>query len=129
MEYLYMQQEIPGDATGVEVSLDAIDPNGNFVHIDTVRSDLSGMFKKMWTPDMEGEYTIIATFEGSRAYYSSYAETSVGVGPAEAPSVPIEPEEPTAEAPLITTELAIVIAVVVVAIIGVVAYWVVRKRK
>jgi hypothetical protein len=129
MEYLYMQQEIPMTMKGVEVSLDAIDPNGNFVHIDTVTSDMSGMFKKMWAPEMEGEYTIMATFGGSRAYFSSYAETAIGVGPAEAPSVPIEPEEPTAEAPLITTEIAIVIAVVVVAIIGIVAYWVLRKRK
>ena len=130
MEYLYMQQAIPMTMNGVEVSLDAIDPNGNFVHITTVRSDMSGMFKKMWAPDTEGEYTIIATFEGSRAYYSSYAETAIGVGPAEAPSVPIEPEptEP-AEAPFITTEIAIIIAVVVVAVIGVVGYWVLRRRK
>jgi len=127
MEYVYMQQGIPGDAIGVEVSLDAVDPNGNFVHIDTVRSDMGGMFKKMWTPDTEGEYTIIATFGGSKAYYSSYGETAIGVGPAPAPIQPIEPEEP-AEAPLITTEVAI-IAVVIVAVIGIVAYWALRKRK
>jgi len=129
MEYLYMQQEIPATTKGVEVSLDALDPNGNFVHIDTVRSDMSGMFKKMWTPDTEGEYTIMATFGGSKAYYSSYAETAIGVGPAEAPTTPIEPEEPAAEAPFITTEIAILIAVVVAAIIGIVAYWTLRKRK
>jgi len=128
MEYMYMQQAIPGDAIGVEVSLDAVDPNGNFVHIDTVRSDMSGMFKKMWAPEMEGEYTIMATFGGSKAYYSSYAETALGVGPAPAPSGPIEPEAPT-EAPLITTEIAIIIAVVVIAVIGIVAYWALKKRK
>jgi len=128
MEYVYMQQGIPGDAIGVEVSLDAVDPNGNFIHIDTVASDMGGMFKKMWTPDTEGEYTIIATFGGSKAYYSSYGETAIGVGPAPAPTQPIEPEEPT-EAPFITTEIAIIIAVVVVAVIGIVAYWALRKRK
>jgi outer membrane protein assembly factor BamB len=128
MEYLYMQQAIPAYFEGVEVSLDAVDPNGNFIHIDTVRSDMSGMFKKMWTPDTEGEYTIMATFGGSKAYYSSYAETAVGVGPAPAPIQPIEPEEPT-EAPFITTEIAIIIAVVIVAVIGIVAYWALRKRK
>jgi len=128
MEYLYMQQAIPAYFEGVEVSLDALDPNGNFIHIDTVRSDMSGMFKKMWTPDTEGEYTIMATFGGSKAYYSSYAETAVGVGPAAAPSGPIEPEKPT-EAPLITTEIAIIIALVIVAVIGIVAYWALKKRK
>jgi hypothetical protein len=130
MEYMYHQRPIPMEAKGVPVTLDAVDPNGNFVHIDTVRSDMGGMFKKMWAPEMEGEYTIIATFEGSDSYSSSYAETALGVGPAPAPSGPIEPEptEP-AEAPLITTEIAIIIAVVVVAIIGIVAFWALRKRK
>jgi len=39
-----------------------------------------------------------------------------------------EPTEPT-EAPFITTEVAIIVAVAVVAVIGIVAYWVLRKRK
>jgi hypothetical protein len=49
---------------------------------------------------------------------------------------PVAPEEPTepeptepAEAPFITTEIAIIIAVVVVAVIGIAAYWQLRKRK
>ena len=43
---------------------------------------------------------------------------------------PEEPEpEAATEAPLISTELAIIIAVVVVAIIAAVAYLVIRKRK
>jgi outer membrane protein assembly factor BamB len=129
MEYLYMQQEIPMTMNGVEVSLDAIDPNGNFVHIDTVRSDMSGMFSYQWIPEMEGKYTIMATFGGSKAYYSSYAETAIGVDPAEAPAQPIEPEEPTAEAPLITTEIAVLIAAVIVALAVIVGFWFIRKRK
>jgi hypothetical protein len=130
MEYVYMQQPCPTYYEGVDVKLEVLDPNGNFHEIDTVRSDGYGIFKKMWTPEVEGEYTVIATFEGSKAYYRSYAEAVVGVGPAPEPSGPIEPEptEPT-EAPLITTEIAIIIAVVVVAVIGVAAYWVLRKRK
>jgi hypothetical protein len=128
---VYMQQSCPTYYEGVEVKLETLDPNGNFYEIGTVKSDGSGIFKKMWTPDVEGEYTVIATFEGSKAYYRSYAETVFGVGPAVAPSGPIEPEptEPTAVAPFITTEIAIIIAVVVVAIIGIVAFWTLRKRK
>jgi outer membrane protein assembly factor BamB len=130
MEYLYMQQQMPMDATGVKVTLDAVDPNGNFINIGTATSDMSGFYSYKWTPEHEGKYTIIATFEGSKAYYSSYAETAIGVDPAPAPSGPIEPEptEP-AEAPFITIEVAIIAAVVVVAIIGIVAYWQLRKRK
>jgi hypothetical protein len=126
MEFVYLQQSCPV-AEGVEVTLDTIDPNGNFIHIGTVTSDMSGMFSHMWTPDIEGKYTIIATFEGSESYASSYAETAIGVGPPVSPGGPIEPEEPVA--PLITTELAIILAIVVVAVIGVVAFLVIRKRK
>jgi len=103
MEYLYQQQSCPEYVEGVEVTLDAIDPNGNFISIGRVKSDGYGMFKKMWTPENEGEYTIIATFEGSKSYWASYAETAIGVGPAPSPAGPIEPEptepEPTEPEP------------------------------
>jgi len=127
MEYLYQQQPCPMDITGVQVKLYAIDPNDNIVNIGTVTSDGYGMFKKMWTPDSEGEYTIVATFEGSKSYWTSYAETAIGVGPAVTPETPITPE-PEPEAPLITTELAIILAVVAVAVIGVVGYWLIKKK-
>ncbi len=129
MEYVYMQKPCPEDVTGVQVKLTAVDPNGGTVDIGTVTSDGTGMFKKMWTPPDEGEYTIIATFEGSEAYWTSYAETAVGVGPAPTPETPITPEEPEPEAPWLTTELAIILAVVAVAVIGIVGYWALRKRK
>ena len=128
MEYLYMQKPMPMDASGVPVTIDAVDPNGNFINIAKVTSDMSGMFKKMWTPEHEGEYTIIATFEGSDSYFSSYAETAIGVGPPVTPATPIEPE-PTEPEPLITTEIAIIAAVAIAAIIGVVAFWALRRRK
>jgi len=130
MEYLHMQQPFPLDATGVEVSLDALDPNGNFINIGTATSDTSGQYSFGWKPENEGKYTIIASFMGSEAYYDSFAETTILVTEAPSPAGPIEPEptEPT-EAPFITTEIAIIIAVVVVAVIGIVAYWALRKRK
>jgi hypothetical protein len=61
------------------VKLETLDPNNNFYEIGTVTSDASGMFKLMWQPPVPGEYTIIATFEGSASYYRSYAETAMGV--------------------------------------------------
>jgi outer membrane protein assembly factor BamB len=127
MEYVYMQKPIPADATGVEVTLDAVDPNGNFINIGTTTSDMSGFYSYKWKPENEGKYTIIATFEGSDSYYCSYAETAIGVDPAPAPAQPIEPEEPTA--PLISTEVAIIAAVAVAVVIGIVTYWALRKRK
>jgi len=165
MEYLYMQQPIPATAAGVEVTLDTIDPNGNWIHIGTVTTNLDGTYGFLWTPDIEGTYEIIATFEGSKSYGPSYDTTYIGVSPAPSPAQPIEPEptepeptepeptepeptepeptepeptepeptepEPTepTEAPFITTEIAIIAAVVIASIIGIAAFWFLRKRK
>jgi hypothetical protein len=123
MEYLYMDQGMPTNATGVEVTLDALDPNGNFVHIGTVTSDMSGLFKKMYTPDVPGEYTVIATFAGSKSYWSSYAETAIGVSEAPLPTAP--PEKivfPPTETYVIGIGVAIIIAI---AIVGILLY---RKK-
>ncbi len=79
MAYLYQQQPFPENAIGVPVSLDTIDPNGNFVHIGDVTSDNTGSFGYMWTPDVPGTYQVIATFDGSQSYGSSFAQTYVGV--------------------------------------------------
>jgi hypothetical protein len=130
MDYVYMQQNCPQMYAGVEVKLETLDPNGNYYEIGTVTSDASGIYKMMWQPPVPGEYTVIATFKGTDSYGSSWAETTFGVGEAQSPAQPIEPEptEP-AEAPLITTELAIIAAVVIVAVIGVVSFWALRKRK
>ena len=97
MQYLYMQKPCPADVEGVEVVLTTLDPNGNSYEIGRVKSDSTGMYKLLWEPPVQGEYTIIATFEGSYSYWASYAETAIGV----------------TEAPLITTEMAIILAAVI----------------
>jgi hypothetical protein len=112
MEYLYASQGMPNNLKGVEVSLDTVDPNGNFVHIDTVTSDASGTFGYMYKPDVPGKYTIIATFAGSNSYYGSYAETYVGVTEAPPPTVPPEPIVfPPTETYILYATIAIIIAI------------------
>ncbi len=101
MEYLHMQMPIAGlwgdeTITGVPVSLDTIDPNGNFIHIGDVTTDgYSGTFGYMWTPEVPGTYEVTATFMGDDSYGSSFAQTYVGVG--EAPEPPPEPVTPATE--------------------------------
>ena len=51
----------PTNATGVPVTLQAVDPNGNVINLGTVTSDQNGIFKQLWTPEIAGEYTINAT--------------------------------------------------------------------
>jgi outer membrane protein assembly factor BamB len=138
MDYLYMRQNCPKDAVGVEVVLETLDPNGNFYEIGRVTSDAAGMYKLLWEPPVPGEYTIIATFKGTDSYGSSFAETAIGVTEFPSLAQSLEPElaepitpAPTApaETPLITTEVAIIAVVAVACIIGVVAFWALRKRK
>ena len=77
MEYLYMQQSKPSNAIGVPVKIDVIDPNGNSVNIGTAKNNLDGVYG--FTVDTNnlgagpGLYEVIASFEGSDSYGSSYA--------------------------------------------------------
>jgi hypothetical protein len=128
MEYLHIQKPIPSGVTvtGIPVSLDAVDPNGNTEHIATVTSDISGVFSCLWKPALVGKYTVTATFMGDDSYGSSFAETAVGV--VEAPASPT-PEQPPAPADytmtIIVTGIAIIIAV---AIAVAIAVMLLRKR-
>jgi hypothetical protein len=119
MEYLYMQHDIPSDTTGVPVSIDAVDPNGNAIHIATVTSDMSGTYKALWKPDIPGEYTITASFMGDDSYGSSWAETAVGVTQAAA-STPAPTPQQVTEKPIeiyfAASTIAIILAIAIVGI-------------
>jgi outer membrane protein assembly factor BamB len=82
MAYAYMQMEKPTNTTGVPVTLSVLDSNGNHHEIGTTTSDASGYFTYKWTPDIQGSYTVYASFGGSTSYWPSQAETSFAVDPA-----------------------------------------------
>jgi hypothetical protein len=90
MEYLHMQSDIPDNVIGVPVSIDAVDPNGNVVHIGDTTSDMSGTFSYAWTPTISGNYKISATFMGDESYGSSWAETHAVVTQASVTTAPTE---------------------------------------
>jgi hypothetical protein len=119
MEYLYMDQAYPSGATGVPVSLDAVDPNNNFVHIGNATSDITGAFHYTWTPpNVPGTYTIIATFAGSNSYYASSAETAAVVVQAAAPApTPTYPVPYDYTMTIVLAAIAIIIVVVIVGIL------------
>ena len=75
MEYVYMQKPYPEGVAGVEVNVIAIDQNDHIIPIGTVTSEPSGVYAIEFTPVDKGLYKIIATFQGSDSYWSSYAET------------------------------------------------------
>jgi len=99
MEYLYMQQPKPNNATGVQVSLVAISSDGTVTDIGKVQSDSYGMFATHWqVPETAGVYTIFANFAGTNSYYASDAETAITVvaAPVVTPSpTPVPTPEPT----------------------------------
>jgi hypothetical protein len=64
MEYFFMQQAMPTNAKGVEVTLATIDPNGNYYEIGKTTSDINGNYGLSFTPEVSGDYQIIATFAG-----------------------------------------------------------------
>jgi hypothetical protein len=141
MEHKLLQHPIPDDATGVTVKLTAVFPNGESQEIGTATSDMHGNFGKSWTPDVEGDYRIIATFEGTESYGSSSDSTYLTVGPAaeEAPSaaeiaettvnqMPPYPEIPEIPAYL-TIDLIILVIAAVSVVIGLIAYMALRKQK
>jgi len=124
MGYVYQQQPCPTDFTGVEVTIDAIDPNNNFVHLGTATSDTSGLFHYAWkTPDVPGEYTVIATFAGTNGYWPSYAETAMYVQ--EAPPVTPPPQYPV---PYDYTLAIVGMGIVLLIAIAIVGLLLLRKR-
>jgi len=121
MEFVYMQQPCPANVTGVEVTIDAVDPNNNFINIGTATTDGFGLLSHAWkTPDVPGKYTIIATFAGSESYWPSYSETAMVVEEAPAPPAPtptpliLPPYETYTIGATVAIIIAIAIAVVLI---------------
>jgi outer membrane protein assembly factor BamB len=116
MLYVYKQFSQPTDVTGVTISIDAVDPSGEYVNLGYATSDSSGTYSFIFTPTMEGQYTIYATFCGSAAYYSSYDQTAMVVQGTEATPTPTS-DESTVEQYFIPAVGAIIAVVVIIGIL------------
>jgi hypothetical protein len=118
MLYVYKQFAQP-TATGVPVSIDATDPNGNYIHIGDTTSDSTGRFHYEFTPAMAGQYTVYATFMGSKSFYPSFAQNELSV--MQAPVAPTPTSTPIANPPYelysVGTGIAVIIAVAIVGLL------------
>ncbi|TRO47381.1 hypothetical protein E2P60_03310 [Candidatus Bathyarchaeota archaeon] len=123
MEYVYMQKPRPEDVTGVEVVISVLDPNNNCYEVGRTTSDASGYFKLAFEPEVPGEYTVVATFAGSEAYWPSHAETALYVedAPQSTPVPTPVPQEPVGTYFTVSTVLIIVA-------IAIVAFLLLRRR-
>jgi hypothetical protein len=122
MNHLYAQQSIPANVSGVSVSIDAIDPNNNAVHIGDTTTDISGTYGFTWKPTISGDYKISATFMGSNSYGSSFAETHATV--VDAPTalatttqIPQSSQEQPMELYFAISTVAIILAIAVVGLL------------
>ena len=118
MEHLFQQAAKPTDAVGVTVKLSAIDSNGNLQDIGTTTSDTNGNFGKSWTPQVPGDYYVMAEFEGSKSYGDSSATTYLSVAEAlEATPPPEGTPAPMTDTYVLGTGIAIIAAIAVVALL------------
>jgi hypothetical protein len=126
MEYVYMKQERPFNATGVPVTVSVLDPNGNYYTVGTTTSDSNGAFKLAFTPQVPGEYTVYASFAGSGSYYGSNAETGIYVDQAAATPTPAPTPAPsTADLYFVPGIIGVIIAIIIV---GIATIFALRKR-
>lgn len=126
MEYLHMSQPIDGiyhnvTVTGVPVSIDVTDPNGNYQHLGTATSDVSGAYGFTWTPTIAGNYKITASFLGDASYSSSFASTYATVVTPSSTNTPVPTQGAVAQPPFelyfATTAAAIIIAIAIATVL------------
>ena len=119
MAYVYMGKPRPTNATGVTVDLSVVDANGNQRSIGTTQANADGFFSFDWKPDIEGKYTVTATFAGSESYYGSHATTAFNVDPAPQPTTIAQTaiNLPPTELYLAASTIAIILAIAIVGIL------------
>ena len=124
MEYVYMQKPRPMDTTGVPITMSVVDANGNYRDIGTAISNADGFFALNWKPDIDGQYTVYASFGGSESYWPSHAVTAFNVDPAPQVSPTTIPETVSTpfEMYFAASTVAIIIAIAIVALL------ILRKR-
>jgi hypothetical protein len=128
MEYVYMQQPMPTNATGVQVTLTAIDPNHNLINIGTATTDTSGNYGFIWTPpQIPGPYQITATFSGTNSYYSSSDTTYMNLQASATTAPTATPASNLATTSDLTLGIAVAVIAMIIAI-AIVGLLIIRKK-
>jgi hypothetical protein len=114
MEYVYMDQNKPTSFTGVTVTINVVDANGNYRTVGTATTDMNGFYSFNWTPDITGKYTVVATFAGNNGYYGSSSESAFAVDAAATTVAPTAAPQSAADLYFIPAIAGLFVAIVVV---------------
>ena len=126
MGYVYQQKPLPTNFTGVEVTINVVDSNGNHRTIGTATTDANGYYSLKWIPDISGKYNVFATFAGTNGYWPSQEETSFAVDSAGATALPVPViAQPPTEMYIAIAAVAMIIAI---AIVGALILIAIKKR-
>lgn len=129
MGYVYQQKPMPNNFTGVPVSINAMDPNGNYIHVGDATTNAYGLFSSTWvTPDVPGDYTVYATFPGTNGYWPSTAVVAMSVATAQSggPTATATPPSSIADQYFIPLSIATIVIVIIVG--AVLAMLLLRRR-
>jgi hypothetical protein len=127
MAAVYEDQPMPSNIIGVPVSIYVLDSNNNYRQIGSATSDASGMFSLSWKPDIAGDFKIYTTFDGSKGYFGSSAETSysaTAVQPTPTPTA--TPVQSAADMYFVPAIAGIIVAIIIVGVV--LALLMLRKR-
>ena len=95
-------------------------------NIGTTSTDATGNYRMTWTPDISGDYSVIATFHGTNGYWPSYAEDGFTVmQPAATPTPTAAPLASNTDTYILASAIAIIIVVIIVSAVIVLM---IRKR-
>jgi len=126
MEAVYQEQTMPTNLTGVPIAINVVDSNGNYRTIGTTVSNAYGTYGLTWTPDIPGDYTVIANFAGTESYYPSEGATAFYAG--DSAATPIPQSASTQEPVMMYLTIAAIAIIVAIAIATVVIVMAVKKR-
>jgi len=105
------------DTVGVPIVLSVVDANGNYRNIGETNST-DGFYSLNWKPDIEGPYTLYASFAGSESYWPSNAVTAFSVDPAAPTPPPTEtPMQSVSDMYFVPAVVGIIVAIVIVGLI------------
>ena len=121
MGFVYQQKPHPTNFTGVSVTIDVLDSNGNYRNIGTATTTETGTYSFTWKPDIPGDFQVISTFNGNNAYWGSYAQTSFNVmqeSPTTAPTSAPPSNLATTSDLMIGIAAAVIAIIIAIAIVG-----------